>query len=632
MFQNKVTNKSLVCSILIILIFFSFSSPSFAQNPIYFQITWVESSLYPTVQVYLSVSDASGLQISGLDRSLFTVETNGQVINDFQLQEITNAKFPLSIVLAIDTSGSMEAELDGVTALENAVTAAKSFMDQLNPDDQVGIVSFADEVMVAQGLTTDLNAAKSALDSLIPGGETKLYDAVVQSVDLLNGVQSRKLVVFLTDGKDSGTSENTLEDVISAAGTAGVPVFPIGFGNINTDRLASIAEETGGFAQFPEDSSTIQGGFSTILNLLRRQLLLTFESELPADGSSHDIQVTLNYQGADNLSQSTFLSLPYSISIDNPADGEQFSDPVDITVSITPSERTKSVDFLLDGESFSIETTAPFTASMPIDPQEYGEHLLSVVAQDINGISTENSITIITRPAILLSFTSHQEGDLLRGSPTIEVESDNLYDLTELRLLIDGEVFETFEGPPYLYEWPLYNVVSGEYQLSVEAVDVNGNTANVEILVEVRSSGGDADLPGTDYTLYIILGAIAVLTGVLIPLGIRRRKKAGLGTSTGEAELVEIRGRSPNKHWPLQGEEIRLGRQANDNEIPLEGMSASRRMAVIRPSEEGYIIYTLVAENPVIVNGSPIPQQHILQPGDILILGESEFRFQLSQE
>jgi VWFA-related protein len=624
---NKTSRKHFLAFILAFLICFSIISPSFALSPVYFQITWVESSYYPTVQVYMSVSDSTGLQISGLEQSLFKVEAAGQPVTDFQIQDISHAKFPLSIVLAIDTSGSMEAELHGVTALDNAVQAAKDFLGQLNPDDQVGILSFADEVVVVQEITTDKDAAKVALDTLTPGGETKLYDAVVQGVELLDGVQGRKLVVFLTDGKDSGTSDNTLEHVIQKASAAGIPVFPIGFGSTNTVRLTTIAEETGGFAQFQPDASSIQGGFSTVLNLLRRQLLITFASSLPADASDQDVKVTFNYQGTDYISESTFQTQPYSISIDSPAEGDQFSDPTGINVTLNPGERTNSVDFLLDGEVFATETSPPFSTELPIAPDNYGEHILGAVATDLNGITAETSINIITRPAVLLNFTSHQEGNLLRGSPTIVVEPDALYALVELRILINGELVAAYLEPPYAYEWPLYNVDSGEYLLAAEAMDVNGNSGREEILI--TASG--IDPTESDYTIYYIIGAVVILAGVLIPLSLRRRKKVGAGAApAGQFELYEIHGRSPDKSWSLTGEDIRLGRQASENDIPLDGLNASRRMAVIRPIDQEYIIYSQVAENPVIINGSPITQQHTLEPGDVIRLGDSEFRFQVS--
>jgi hypothetical protein len=131
--------------------------------------------------------------------------------------------------------------------------------------------------------------------------------------------------------------------------------------------------------------------------------------------------------------------------------------------------------------------------------------------------------------------------------------------------------------------------------------------------------------------------ALAVLILVLI-LGLRarrRRMKAAAPVPTmapiggGGGLLRELEGMNPDQVWPLAGEEIRLGRKRDENDIHLSGRGASRRQAVIQTHMGAQILYNLKAENPVIVNGIPVQQQHTLQPGDIIQAGDSVFRYEV---
>ena len=99
------------------------------------------------------------------------------------------------------------------------------------------------------------------------------------------------------------------------------------------------------------------------------------------------------------------------------------------------------------------------------------------------------------------------------------------------------------------------------------------------------------------------------------------------GAPEGKAALHELQGHDPGKIWPL-GAEMRLGRKRDENDIHIKGRSASRRMAIIRADQNGYTLYNLSPNNPAVVNGTPVAQQIVLRHGDLVQLGESQFKFE----
>ena len=93
-----------------------------------------------------------------------------------------------TIILAMDTSGSMMATDVAPSRLASAKQAASAFVDQLPPTFQVGLVTFSTNAQVAVRPTTDRAEIHAALDSLVADGGTALGDAIGTSTDLAREV------------------------------------------------------------------------------------------------------------------------------------------------------------------------------------------------------------------------------------------------------------------------------------------------------------------------------------------------------------------------------------------------------------------------------------------------------------
>jgi Ca-activated chloride channel homolog len=181
-----------------------------------------------------------------------------------------------TVILAMDSSGSMTAtdvEPDRMTA---AREAASSFVDGLPDGFRVGVVSFSNEADVVVPPTADHDEALRGLSALRADNGTALGDAIARSVDL--GVTSLDeqlaaakdsetpvVVLLLSDGANTTGDYEPLE-AAQKAKDAGVPVYtvalgtdegtvqgPDGYGGMRTIRvppdpetLSQVAELTGG--------------------------------------------------------------------------------------------------------------------------------------------------------------------------------------------------------------------------------------------------------------------------------------------------------------------------------------------------------------------------------------------------
>jgi hypothetical protein len=108
--------------------------------------------------------------------------------------------------------------------------------------------------------------------------------------------------------------------------------------------------------------------------------------------------------------------------------------------------------------------------------------------------------------------------------------------------------------------------------------------------------------------------------------------RAGLGGSDGEAasavvpEGARLVRRESDVVIAIPDSGLVVGRDA-DSDLVIPGIEVSRRHAVLRRSIRGYAL-TDVSTNGTYVNGRRVDGSVVLRVGDVLRIGEAEFRFE----
>lgn len=178
------------------------------------------------------------------------------------------------LVLAIDTSLSMEATDVEPNRLEAAQEAATDLVDGLSDNVRVGLISFNDAATIQVTPTTDHDQVRDAVDQLELDEFTAIGEAIFAGLDAIQIAQSDQAdaaaeagedlppsqIVVMSDGET--TSGRPDVEAAQAAFDAGVPVSTIAFGtqgatieipgegpvdvSVNEAALEAIAESTGG--------------------------------------------------------------------------------------------------------------------------------------------------------------------------------------------------------------------------------------------------------------------------------------------------------------------------------------------------------------------------------------------------
>jgi Ca-activated chloride channel family protein len=157
-------------------------------------------------------------------------------------RKVRVAKQRGTIMLAIDTSGSMSATDVAPTRLAAAEEAARRFVEKLPKGLKVGLLSFDTTARVVASPTLNHQVVLSAINGLAVHGGTATGEAIYQSLAAIaaqpraaGGKPAAAAIVLMSDGtptlgRDGQSPQQTVVEATAAAKQARVPVDSIAFG------------------------------------------------------------------------------------------------------------------------------------------------------------------------------------------------------------------------------------------------------------------------------------------------------------------------------------------------------------------------------------------------------------------
>jgi len=279
-----------------------------ADDPVRIRITEVDVAAFPDVRLLVSAVDGQDRPVSELTPRDFFITEDGRPQNAGVVPAAQSA--PVALALALDTSGSM-----GGRPLADAKAAIGLLVRALGPDDSAAIVTFNTASRIAQGLTSDKAALLAATDSAAAGGNTAIFDAVAQSINLLAAIppSSRRAIVLLTDGVDNSSAIN-LSTVTERLRAQGYPMYVIGLGN-DLDRgvLQALADGAkGGQAFVAPSSAELAGIYAGLSQRIFTQYVVSYRSNAvsAADGAPVTVTTQILRAGTSIAAASATFTVP----------------------------------------------------------------------------------------------------------------------------------------------------------------------------------------------------------------------------------------------------------------------------------------------------------------------------------
>ncbi len=265
-----------------------------------------------TVPLYVTVTDQTKRLVPDLQREDFEIYDNGKLQ---QLTNFDNQVTPITVVVMLDTSGSMTLALDLVKQ------AAEEFLIRMLPADRGKVGAFNDKIEVKPepGLAFSNNRDQLIryLNDLDFGYPTRLYDAVDYSITQLEPEDGRKVVLVFTDGEDTASKVGA-GAVNERARAQEVMVYSVGLENdylmgqqrvrTSPDRgLRRLSDETGGGFFLLKKKDELGPTFTRIAQELHSQYVMGFTPET-LDGKVHKLEVRVKKPGMTARARRSYVA------------------------------------------------------------------------------------------------------------------------------------------------------------------------------------------------------------------------------------------------------------------------------------------------------------------------------------
>lgn len=280
----------------IILIFFVLTTSIFADE-VNINMNKLNIWDFPKISLSATISSKFNSDIK-FSKKDFTVTEDDFNIDNFEMKIFSP---PLNIGLVLYTSGSIK------PYAKHIKNGAIKFVSNVGVSDKIMIVEFSNSVIVSQKSTFNKNQLYSAINSIRPGGGTKLYDGLYKALERIQG--RNKTIVLFTDGKDqrfttdtNRYSQHSASDVIKLALEKKVNIHCIGVGSVDINMLKSISQKTHGKFFHTTDPKNIASLYQGIARYLTKQYFISYKTpNTKADGKIRYVRIKEKKSGVQGV-------------------------------------------------------------------------------------------------------------------------------------------------------------------------------------------------------------------------------------------------------------------------------------------------------------------------------------------
>lgn len=223
-----------------------------------------------------------------LDKMSLSMKDCGINITDYSIEKV---KYSGSkVVLLCDVSGSMANSFDALKA------AVKKYVENMEDDENVCIVTFDTDIEASSGFTTDKQTLIDfAENELHQQGGTMVGKSTNEVLDMFANGEIANTLIVMTDGEDNipYSDEQIKNDLGLKAEKNNVAVYTIGLGeSLVPEYLEKIAQACAGKFIYCSDESALVSAYEFIHKRTNSEYKITFEAEdLDSNSRRYELEV-----------------------------------------------------------------------------------------------------------------------------------------------------------------------------------------------------------------------------------------------------------------------------------------------------------------------------------------------------
>lgn len=589
------------------------------------QLRAFSSAQFPLMSLAFDLRDNNGETIPNLTSSQIDLQEDGQSHEITTLFHEINNDLVVSLALVIDVSGSTQGQ-----PLQNAIQAANDLLDNLNSNDEVAFVAVRPDVSVDTeqldsqhevGFTTDDNEIRQVVNTLeIQGEQTALYNAMFKAVKLTSTQNmKRRAIIVMTDGRDFTNSVITADDPIDEANRNNIPIFTIALGQPRDELyLQRVAARTGGIFQATNDPQELSFLFNEVLNSLKQEYRLTYNSGLPTkDQAEHQLKLFINTRGTSVNDELYFnLFSDEFRTILTPA-------PTEIPTS-TPTPTAESLPLATPTVAIALSTEIPLpteTASptAPPTPTIMPTPIALNLNLDLGNKTPFERIEDNPSPILIVSLI------LLFLIVLIALASRFYKRIKNKQKQQASELAHHSENETAVTKYNL--PVTKEQNKTSNAQHNTKTKTNNEEFVHTTVKDPTLNNPTTQVTSYGNLftdqGTVGRTNG-----SDNQNASSDFDWPVETPQLIRVHDK---QDFEISNHYVFVGRHPK-SDILLQDETVSARHAVLIQSEEKILIQDIGSTNGTFVNGEQIERRKTLQDGDQLYFGKVKMLYRAPKE
>ena len=233
-----------------------------------FQVFEIDTSEYPKMKAKFYLTDTQDNPIVKHSLSDFEIKENGVLKEGLSVSCSPNTVSPMSIVIAVDVSGSMSGSY-----IQMVTTALNSFISNLDfKGSEIAITGFTTNNYFISDFTSNKNKILDKIRHINASGGTDFNSAFIQPtagaiLAMDKAAYSNKQIILITDGEANGNEQQIIKD----ASESNIIISTIVVDSKFPKLITNITEKTGG-ELFSNKRTSIE--VYNALNKVTKQLLL----------------------------------------------------------------------------------------------------------------------------------------------------------------------------------------------------------------------------------------------------------------------------------------------------------------------------------------------------------------------